>query len=302
MKEYLTYFIFLLAVLYPGKNSFGQNLITLLSSERAINTIQGSEQIRKLYNARLMLNDVEMVCDSAWQFLARNEMRAYGNIQIDTKTEHIWADTLYYYTDREISNLLGRVIITQDSTTLFGHKVNYNFVTKEAEFTNGIRLEDAQGTLIAQTGTYFQEQDSAIFRTNVQVQDSSKYLEGDSLFVNRTSNFYQIYGHVFIYDSTNLALLTGNYLEADSTGRRLMKGNSYLMRVEQDSAHTDTTHMWAGTLLLHEKDSTFTMHGYQQVRLWGDKFSSLSDTLHYNSETELFRLWGNPGPGIKIPS
>ncbi|MEX2347823.1 MAG: OstA-like protein [Balneolaceae bacterium] len=288
--------------------SMGQNIVQIQRAQEVRNITQDGEPIRKMYDVRLRTGNIEMVSDSAWQFLNRNELRAYGNIEIETPDEIIWSDTLYYYTDEEISLLRGRVIIEQDSTTLFGEKVDYNFLTKVAYFEQGIRLEDEGGTLIAQKGTYFQNQDSAIFRGNVQLADTAQYAEGDSLFINRESEYLQLYSNIFVVDSTNNGLLTGDYLEADSTGRRFVDGNSYFRRISADT--TDTTHINSDELLLIEQDSTDLVRSYGNVRVWSKSFSSVSDTLKYDSSTELFELISNPiawhkniqlnGPYIKV--
>jgi len=279
---------------FLSEKTEAQNIITLQRFESAqVTTVKG-ERIRKIYNARMSLGDVTIVCDSAWQYLNRNELQAFGNIQIDTSTENIWADTLYYYTDQDLSKLRGRVIIKQDSTLLFGEKVNYNFFTKVAYFQEGIRLEDDQGVLTALQGTYFQNQDSAIFRNQVQIADTAQYAEGDSLFINREREYLQLYSNVFVVDSTNNGLLTGDYLEADSTGRRYVLGNGYLRNIDSDSTSSDTTHIYAQELLMIENDSTSTISGYNEVSVWSVNFSSLSDSLFFNSETELFELDGRP--------
>lgn len=275
-------------------DALAQNIVTLQRFESAkLETIDG-EQIRKIYNARMSLGDVTMICDSAWQFIDKNELRAFGNIQIDTSTENIWTDTLYYYTNQELSKLRGRVVILQDSTTLFGQKVDYNFATKVAYFIDGIRLEDEDGILTAYKGVYFQNQDSAVFRNHVQISDSAQYAEGDSLFINREREFLQLYSNVFVVDSTNDGLLTGDFLEADSTGRRYVEGNGYLRKIDTDSTTSDTTHIYAQELLMIENDSSSTISGYIDVSVWSENFSSLSDSLFYDSEKELFELDGSP--------
>ncbi len=275
-------------------NVSAQNIVTLQRFESAKVTTVNGESIRKIYDARMSLGDVTMVCDSAWQFLNKNELRAFGNIQIDTSTENIWTDTLYYYTNQELSKLRGRVIILQDSTTLFGNKVDYNFATKVAYFVDGIRLEDDQGVLTALSGTYFQNQDSAIFRNQVQISDSAQYAEGDSLFINREREYLQLYSNVLVVDSTNNGLLTGNYLEADSLGRRYVEGNGYLRNIDPDSTNSDTTHIYANELLMIENDSVSTISGFENVSVWSANFSSLSDTLFYDDAKELFELDGSP--------
>lgn len=296
MRFTYAYIILFVALLsgFTSNKSQAQNIVTLQRFESAQVTTVNGERIRKIYNARMSLGDVDMVCDSAWQFLNKNELQAFGNIQIDTSTENIWADTLYYYTNQDLSKLRGRVIIKQDSTLLFGEKVNYNFLTKVAYFEEGIRLEDDEGILTALQGTYFQNQDSAIFRNHVQISDSAQYAEGDSLFINRKREYLQLHSNVFVIDSTNNGLLTGDYLEADSTGRRYVLGNGYLRNIEADSTSSDTTHIYAQELLMIENDSTSTISGYREVSVWSINFSSLSDSLFYNGEIELFELDGTP--------
>lgn len=281
----------IILVLIPAA-THAQNLVQIERAREVTNITQDGEAIRKMYDVRLRTGNIEMVSDSAWQFLSRNELRAYGNIEIETPDEMIWTDTLIYYTDEELSLLRGRVIIEQDSTTLFGEKVDYNFFTKVAFFEDGIRLEDEGGTLIAKKGAYYQNQDSAIFRGNVQLADTAQYAEGDSLFINRKSQYLELYSNIFVVDSTNNGLLTGDYLEADSTGRRFVDGKSYFRKISADT--TDTTHINSDQLLLIERDSVDLVRSYGNVRVWSSDFSSISDTLLYDSSTEVFELISNP--------
>ncbi len=269
-----------------------QNIVTIERTRTVETQTISGQTIRKFYDAKLSIGNVSLVCDSAWQFINIDEIRAYGNIQIDTPTEHIWTDTLYYYNNRDLSRLRGRVIIKQDSTLLFGNKVDYNFLTKEAFFRDNIRLEDADGTLTALSGNYYQNRDSAEFRGRVQLADSAQYAEGDSLFINRKSKRLKLYGDLFVADSTNNTILKGEFLEADSTGYRYLKEKAFLRRVSSDT--TDTTYIHSHELILNEKDSTTYIDSYQNVRVWSPRFSSLSDTLLYNSATDRFRLLGSP--------
>ena len=274
------------------QNVQAQTSVQIERAWRATVITQDGESIRKMYYARLKTGGVTMEVDSAWQYIDRSQIRAFGNIQIETPDEWIWADTLFYDMKEEFSELRGRVIIRQDSTTLFGESVDYNFLTKVAFFNQGIRLEDQDGTLIANEGIYLQNQDSAIFRGNVQIADSAQYAEGDSLFINRSTQFLQLHSNILVADSTNNGTLTGDYLEADSTGRRFVDGNGYLRRISADS--TDTTHINANQLLLLEQDTTSLIRGYGDVKVWSPQFSSRSDTLFYDSSSEIFELVSNP--------
>lgn len=275
--------------------TFAQTPVTINSFSKIEQTTLNGEQVRKIYDASFSTNNITLVADSAFQFLNKNEFHAFGNIQIDTDDgKHIWADSLIYFTDRDFSQLRGRVIIATDSTTLFGHKVDYLFTAEIAFFLDLIRLEDDNGILLAKKGEYFQRLDSAVFRKEVQLSDSTQYAEGDSLFINRSTNAFQFTGNVFAYDSTNQTLLSSNVLEGDSTGRRLLNGNAYLRRIAEDSAATDTTHINAESILFYKQDSTSYTRAYQNVNIWSQKFSSISDTVLYNDSTDVFQLISNP--------
>lgn len=203
-------------------------------------TVEGEPVQKILGNVHLRMGNFEMYCDSAYRFLQREEVRAYGNIEIITEDERIWADSLAYFTDVDFSQLRGRVVIFSDSTTLFGNSVDYRFSTRVGHFLDGVRLEDPQGVLRARSGFYYREADSAVFRGQVQIADSAQYLEGDSLFTNRRTESYKLYGQIYARDDENRSTLMGNYLEADSTGRRLLRGQAWLRRVSVDTVEADS--------------------------------------------------------------
>ncbi len=285
------------------KQSAAQSQIQILAADSSSGTTFNGDRVRKLLgDVHLRTQDTEMYCDSAYQFINKSEIRAFGNIQINTEEEKIWADSLKYFTDIDFSQLRGRVIIEADSTTLFGNSVDYRFSTKVAHFIDRIRFEDQQGVLLADSGFYYRQADSAVFRGHVQIRDSLQYLEGDSLFSNRKTDYYELYSNVFGDDQENKSMIQGNYLESDSTGRRLLRGNAWLKNFESDStnadsAKTDTTHIRAKRILSLEQrsptDTTAIVYGYENVRIWSPDFSAVADTSQYTDSTDTFELWSN---------
>src|SRR5699024_9223858 len=278
-----------------------QKRINILNASRIVGgTYQGQQVRRILGDVHIRHKTLEMYSDSAYQFINQSKIRAFGNIELDTGTEKIWTDTLTYFTDEDFSKLRGRVIIATDSTTLFGHSVDYSFETKEAHFLDRIRYEDLQGTLKADSGYYFRRTDSVRFHGKVQLADSLQYLEGDSLFGNRHKEYYQLHGRIFGDDRKNDSKLMGDYLETDSTGRRLLKGNAWLKNFESDTSDTarvDTTHILARKIISQEQrgpaDTTAIVHAYKNVRIWSPDFSAIADTTQYTDSTQTFELWSN---------
>lgn len=286
-------FLLLLGLSFIPDSAYAQKQVTINRAREIMGVTVNGAKVRKLIgDVSLRTKDMTMFCDSAYQYLEQSKIRAFGNIEINTKNENIWADSLNYYYDQDRSEFIGRVVVENDSTTLFGNRVNYSFSQSIAYFKDGIRMEDPKGLLRAESGFYFEKQDSAIFHGNVQLADSLQYIEGDSLFANRDSEHYKMYGRIFADDQENHALLKGDYLESDSTGRRLVLGDAYLKKFEEEPG--DTTHIQSHRILFHKQDTTSYIDATGDVVIWSKKFSSVSDTALYSSDNELFRLRSNP--------
>src|SRR5690625_195659 len=278
-----------------------QKQVTIINASRIVGGTYQGEQVRRILGqVHIRHDDLEMYCDSAYQFIDRSEIRAFGNIEIDTGEEKIWADTLRYFTDIDFSELRGRVIMEDDSTTLFGHSVDYGFSDKIAHFIDQIRLEDHRGTLKADSGYYYRSVDSVEFKGKVQIADSLQYLEADSLFGNRGKEYYEMHSRVYGHDRKNNSMIKGAYLETDSTGRRLLKEQAWLKNFEADTSDTtqaDTTYIRAQTILSLEQrsppDTSVITHGFGNVRIWSTDFSAVADTSQYTDSTQTFELWSN---------
>ncbi len=220
--------------------------------------IQDSIAVQKILgDVHMKSKKLDMYADSAYRFMNLQKVQAFGNIEIDAPKQTIWADTLTYYSDIDFSKLRGRVIIRSDSdsTTIFCNSVDYRFTNKVAHFRDRIRMVDPKGVLVADRGFYFRKADSASFRGQVQLRDSLKYIEGDTLYSSRRRGYYEMHGDVYANDPKNNSMLKGDYLQADSAGRRLVIGHAWLKNYKQDSTATDSTE--TDSLLSAPSDTAF---------------------------------------------
>ncbi|MFO7799633.1 OstA-like protein [Rhodohalobacter sp.] len=270
-----------------------QTRVNILGADDGEGTVINGQLVQKLLgNVKISTESMMLDADSVYQFTEENLFHAF-NIQIETESEMIWADTLYYNTLTDYSELRGRVIIQSETNTVFSNAMDAALALDLIIFSDPIRFEDERGTLLAESGLYYQDVDSAAFRGNVQLADSTQYLESDSLFMNRQEDLYELFGRVYAEDFEDKVIFTGDYLYADSTGYRLLEGeDAWLM--ELSDSESDTTHLLAKKIELLETDSTSTMDAFEDVRIWSTKFSALADTALYRDHEEKFELRSNP--------
>jgi len=264
------------------------NRVQIIHADSIVGGKINGKPIQKILgNVHLKTKKMDMYADSAYKFTGQKKVKAFGNIEIDTPKQYIWADTLTYYTNIDFSKLRGQVIIQSDSTTLFSQSVNYRFKNKVAHFLHKIRLKDPKGVLTANTGFYFRKPDSAIFRGNVQMRDSLRYIEGDTLYSNRRRGYYELHGDVYAKDPANNSRLEGDYLQSDSSGRRLVKGHAWLENIRKSSKDTtksradSTGPTPADTMILKRQDSLQNIARNSNPAVRPDtakKYSSKPDT------------------------
>jgi lipopolysaccharide export system protein LptA len=272
---------------------FAQSRVQIILSDKVVATQTPEGLVRKLTgNVHLRTNDMEVRSDTVFHYVDLQELHGFSNLRIDTEKETIWADKVVYDVEAEIASLSGNVIIETTTASIYSETALYSFLTEIAFFNNPIWLQDEKGTMRAESGVYFNQVDSAAFRGNVQVIDSTQYIEADSLFTNRSSEYYELHGTVYLQDDENRTRLMGDYVEADSTGRRRIDGNAVLRRINE--ALTDTTWLTAGHINITKIDTFNIIDALDNVEIWEIDYASRSDSSRYNEQTELFELRRSP--------
>jgi len=288
----LLFFILLLfSVPVLCDTASAQSRINIIKADRGVGGFIDGEPVRILKgDVRITTERMIMDADSLYQFEERSFLQAF-NIQIETDEEVIWADTLLHNTETDFSEFRGRVIIQSEQNTVFSETVDFDMPNDLATFRSRVRFEDNDGALLADSGFYYQEIDSAVFKGNVQLSDSTQYLEADSLFMNRSIDLYKLFSRVYADDFEEGVSFSGNYLEADSTGYRLLTGNAWMMRLNE--SQTDSTHIIARKIEVFESDTASVLDAFRGVKIWSPRFSAVGDTAKFRDDIEQFFIWEN---------
>jgi lipopolysaccharide export system protein LptA len=145
-----------------------------------------NEDIQKLKGSVVFRqNDVTMSCDSAILYSVRNVLNAYGNVHINQHdTLHLYGEQLDYNGTTKYAVIRQHVRMTDRQMTLLTEQLDYDFVKKEAFYTTGGNITDAENKLTSKIGYYFSETRDMYFKSNVVLSNPEFLMKCDTLQYN----------------------------------------------------------------------------------------------------------------------
>ena len=152
-------------------------------------------KIRKLLgNVSFKQQDVLLYCDSAYQYLERNEIEAFSNVRIvQSDTMTITGDHGYYDGNKRTARMTGQQVVMHDPRmTLTTTALDYDLNRKTAFYTVGRPHCGPQNTLDSQQGFYDTNSKVFVFKRDVHLvsldeQGQPTDLRNDTLTFNTIS-------------------------------------------------------------------------------------------------------------------
>ncbi len=171
-------------------------------------------ELKKLIgDVQMWQGDVQMVCDSAYFNMERNNVDAYGNVIIEQGDSiRITADYLTYYGNERIAFLYNNVTLTDQKSEITSDTLFYEVDRKHATLFQNVHLVDQKVSVDADSLEYYITPKQAYFYNNILLTDGSMELTTDSMDynVNTKVGAYRGGGKV-VNKSTNLKSLVGIY-------------------------------------------------------------------------------------------
>lgn len=152
-------------------------------------------KIRKLLgNVVFKQQDVLLYCDSAYQYLDRNEIEAFSNVRIvQSDTLTITGDRGFYDGNKRTARMTGQVVTMHDPRmTLTTTVLDYDLTRRTAFYTVGGHIVDPKNTLDSQQGFYDTNSKVFVFKRDVHLvsldeQGQPTDLRNDTLTFNTST-------------------------------------------------------------------------------------------------------------------
>lgn len=314
---------------------------------------------RQNFNAQILKDSVilyhegaYMYCDSAYWYERDNIFEAFSNVRMEQgDTIFVYGDYLHYDGNRKLARLRYNVRMEDQRATLFTDSLDYdrlknlgyyfdggmlvddeneltstwgqyNPTSKEALFSENVKLVNEKYTLYADTLKYNTEtkivdilgpstlvSDSGYIyttrgwyntatddcqllnRSQVISKDSTQILIGDTIYYNRNTGIGKVYGHMFLQDTVKKVILKGNYgYYNEKTEFALATDSAYAIEYSQK----DSLYIHADTLKMITDSLGKEMKAYPNARFYRIDLQGICDTMHYVSKDSTIYLKKDP--------
>lgn len=129
---------------------------------------------------------------------------------IDNKLTSYWGQ---YEPNINLATFIDSVVLLASNATLYSDTLKYNTQTKTALIVSPTTILSDSGTILTDKGWYNTVTDEALLlnQSTVQNKVGDRILRGDSIFYNKAKGYGEVFGNMFLQDTTNHIILRGNY-------------------------------------------------------------------------------------------
>lgn len=172
----------------------------------------------------------------------------------------------------------------------------YNTQTKVANIVGPSDIESGQSHIYSEMGFYNTVERKAYLLDRSVLVNQGKKLIGDSIFYDETLEFGEAFGNVYMDDSVNKTMLTGEYCYSNElTGYAFATDKA----VAVDYSQGDSLYMHGDTLKLVTffmgTDSMYRqMQAYHKVRFYRIDIQGVCDSMVFNSLDSCLTMYSDP--------
>lgn len=269
--------------------------ITVIGDSLVGKVVNGESVREVVGNVRLSQGNVNVTCNMAIQYLARNEAELIGNVIAKQDSLTLQTEKGYYFGNLKKTKSTSGIILDDSKIVLSADSGQYFFDDAKAFFQTNVKLVDSVTTLIADELTYYKNQDKSVAVGNVNINDRSNIIYADTLTHLRNTKFSIADGNVSITNIRDNLTIFGNHLEDDGELKyTLIDKNPVLMQVDTSITRDDSLRVIVSidTLLIKSKvmesfrSGTNVFKATDSVKILRGGFASVNDLTTYYRDDE----------------
>jgi len=185
------------------------------------------------------------------------------SVQLNNPDFILYSDTLHYYTDSKIAIILGPSVIVADS-----------------------------GTIYTSRGWYDTANQTSLLLDRSRVETKDKVLIGDSILYDQGTGFGEVFGNMFLQDTTNNVILEGQYGYYDEQVEFALATDSARFL---EYSQGDTLYLHADTLqMVTIGEDSREIKAYYGVRFFRIDMQGVCDSMQFNTQDSILYMFDDP--------
>lgn len=259
------------------------------------NTLRGSEingeVVREVEGDVVILQGrVKITCKKAIQFIKRNDFELMGSVVITKDTLTLYTEHGFYQGDAKIAYSTTGIVLN-DTRIVLNALTGYYFMDDDrAEFSRDVNIIDKKTKMYSDEMTYYKKEEKVFARGNVKVLDTASTFQSDTLTYFRKTKYSEGYGNIEIFDQKNNGkLYGGKFINFGDKKYYQVFRDPFLMQIDTtDSGKLDTLFMRSQTMEIYN-DSTSLFRAIDSVKIWRTEFSAKASIAEfYRKEDRIY--------------
>lgn len=198
------------------------------------------------------------------QYSPATKMAIFNDsVRLENPNFTLYSDTLHYFTDTKVANIIGPSIIVSDS-----------------------------GTIHTSRGWYDTANNNSILLDRSQVFSGDRVLIGDTIYYDQITGFGEVFGNMFLQDTAQHVIMEGQYgFYNEKTEFAFATDSARFLEYSQG----DTLYLHADTLQMMTVDSAYReIKAYYGVRFYRVDLQGVCDSMHFNTKDSVLYMLNDP--------
>ncbi len=216
--------------------------------------------------------------------------RSGGTIRDTVNT--INSRTGNYYIKKNLYEFIGDVRVDNPDYRIESAHLQYNTKSRTVYFLGPTDIYGKNNDVIyAEKGFYDTQSKSGWFSRNALVRSGKKWMSADSIYLDKSREFYSATGHVKMQDPDNKIITLAGYVEQWN-----LKDSVFLDKhpVVINYGEKDTLYLGAQHIFVKKQDSSRIFWAYPGVKFYQKGFSGRCDSLFRDDRRKQIELYKRP--------
>jgi lipopolysaccharide export system protein LptA len=216
----------------------------------------------------------------------------FGGGEIFDVDNNLVSERGYYYSDDKDYYAVDSVVLVNPQYVMYADTLRYNTESEISYFYGPTRIISDSNFIYCENGYYDTQKDLSSFSENAYLINGNQILKGDSLFYDRNLHMGEAFVNVSVIDTTENMIAAGNYALYFESPQHALLTDSVLVTYVSDG---DSIFLHSDTVLI-DRDSADNklIRAFSHVQVFKTDAQARCDSLVYCEKDSIAEMFGKP--------